>query len=189
MALVLFLVAHLDDARQPEVGDSQRERGRVNQDVGGLDIPVHYSASVEVAHRTHQLLHQAAHGIGAEVWFDRRGPFREVDATVLKHHVQNLEWTHAVGIWICVGLRLDDINHLDDVRVVQTPQNGDFAKDAQRILRRLEHIGDSFDDNRCIAVVAIDAPADLPVRATAHPLRNSEPARHVPRNPQKRNGA
>ena len=48
MALMLFLVAHLDDARQPEVGDSQRERGRVNQDVGGLDIPVDDAMQVSV---------------------------------------------------------------------------------------------------------------------------------------------
>jgi hypothetical protein len=88
VALMLLLLADLDDAGQTEVGDSQREGDGVNQNVGGLEVSVHHPAPVQVAHRSNHLLHQMAHGVRAEL---RPGPLLqpkfEVDAAVLKHDV------------------------------------------------------------------------------------------------------
>jgi hypothetical protein len=181
VALMLLLLADLDDAGQTEVGDSQREGDGVNQNVGGLEVSVHHPAPVQVAHRSNHLLHQMAHGVRAEL---RPGPLLqpkfEVDAAVLKHDVQHAEGIHVAGAKVGVGFRLKDIDHLDDVRVIQPPQDGNFAKDAQGVLRRLKNIRNPLDDDGSVGVVAVKAPAHLPVRAAAHPFCNGKSTRDVP---------
>jgi len=89
--LVLLFVRHLDDAGQSKVGDSQRERDGVDQNIGGLDVPVYNSAAVNVTKRAYHLPHQAAHNIGGgsrlRRVMKRLHPHLEIDAAVLENNV------------------------------------------------------------------------------------------------------
>lgn len=92
VALVLLLVGHLDDAGQAEVRDSQREGDRVNQNIGGLDVPVHNPAAVDVTKRPYHLLHQVAHNVACwsrqlMIVLKRLHPHPEVDAAVREDDV------------------------------------------------------------------------------------------------------
>jgi hypothetical protein len=163
-ALVLLLLADLDDAGQTEVGDSQREGDGVDQNVSGLDVPVYHPAPVQVAHRCNHLCHQAAHGVGADARaVQPLQPRFEVDAPVLKHDVQYAEGPHAAGARVGVGLRLKDIDHLDDVGMIQPPRNGNLAKDTHSVFWRLKHVINPLDDNGGIRIVSVKAPANVPV--------------------------
>jgi hypothetical protein len=181
VALMLLLLADLDDTGQTEVGDSQRKGDGVNQNVGGLEVSVHHPAPVQVAHRSNHLLHQMAHGVRAEL---RPGPLLqpkfEVDAAVLKHDEQHVEWMSVERGGVSVGFRLKDIDHLDDVGVIQPPQDGNFAKDAHGVLRRLKNIRNPLDDDGEVGVVAVKAPAHLPVRAAAQVFCDGKSTRDVP---------
>ncbi len=180
VSMVLLFVRHLDDTGQSKVGDSQRERDGVDQNIGGLDVPVHNSAAVKVTHCPHQLLHQAAHNFSIEMRPHGRAPLGQVDAAVLEHDVENMEGVGVGGGSVGVGLGFDDVDDFDDVRVIQPPQNGNFAEDAHGILRSLENVSDSLDYNGRVVVVSVRAPAHLAIRAAPHPLVQSESARHVP---------
>ena len=89
--MVLLFVSHLDDAGQSKVGDSQRERDRVDQTIGGLNVPMHNPAAMNVTKRAYHLLNQDAHNIGGgsrslRVMI-RLHPHLEVDAAVFEHNV------------------------------------------------------------------------------------------------------
>ena len=86
--MVLLVLTDFDDAGQTEVGDSQRESDGVDQNVGGFEVSVHHPAAMQVAQRCNHLLHEVAHGVGA----DARAvvllqPHFEVDAAVREDDV------------------------------------------------------------------------------------------------------
>jgi hypothetical protein len=131
MALVQFVILDLYNARQAKVTNSNSERDRINENIGGLDVSVHHSAAMQIAKSSHQLPHHAPQGVNSQVR-GRVHPLLEIDATVLKHNVKDSKWVVHAAVRVCVQFRLDDIDNSDDVGVIQPPQNGNLAQNIHR---------------------------------------------------------